>query len=62
MYFRKQELRKTSLNKCLKSSVLEDPSRDNITNGLKHCFNLNDSPFTIFLNHCEGNCFGKSLF
>ena len=37
MYFRKLGPEKTSLNKCLKSSVLEDPLTDNITNDLKHC-------------------------
>ena len=31
-------------------------------NGLKDCCNLNDSFFTIYINHCEGNCvFKKSL-
>ena len=24
--------------------------------------NLNGSTFTIFINHCEGSCIGKSLF
>ena len=31
-------------------------------NGYTHCFNLNDSTFTNFINHCGGSCIGKSLF
>ena len=62
MYFRNSVLQKTWLDKCLKSCVLGDPSTDNIANGLKHCFNLNDNIFTIFLNHCESNSVRKSLF
>ena len=62
MYFRNQGLQKTSLDKCLKSRVSEDPSTQKIRNGLKHCCNLNDSTFKIFINHCDGNCVGKSLF
>ena len=37
MYLAKLGPQKTSFNKCLKSSVLEDHSTDNITNGLKYC-------------------------
>ena len=62
MYFRNSGLRKTLLDKCLKSRVLGDSSKDNMANGLKHCCNLNDNTFTIFINHCESNCIGKSLF
>ena len=59
---RNQGLRKTSLDKCLKGRNLRDPSTDNMANGLKHFCNLNDSTFTIFMNHCEGNYVGKRLF
>ena len=62
MYFGNLVLGKTSLHKCLKSCVSEDPSTDNITNEFKHCSNMNDITFTIFMNHCEGNCVRKSLF
>ena len=62
MYFPKYRLRKTWLDKCLKSRVSEDPSTDNMANGSKHCCNLNDSTFTIIINHCETNCIGKGLF
>ena len=61
MYFRNQGLQKTSLDKCLKDRVSEDPSTDNITSGLTHCCDLKDSTFTKFINHCQGNCLGKSL-
>ena len=62
MYFLNYRLRKALLNQCLKSCVSEDASRDNIGNGSKHCWNLNDSLFTIFINHSEGSCIAKSLF
>ena len=62
MVFRKYHLRKTWLDKCLKSRVSEDPSTDNMANGSKHCYNLNDSTFAIFINHCESSCIGKTLF
>ena len=61
MYFRTYWLRKTWLDKCLKSRVLEDPSRSNMVSGPKHCWNLNDSAFTIFIDPCESNSGWKSL-
>ena len=36
MYLQNYELRKTWLDKCLKSLVSEDPLTDNILNGRKH--------------------------
>ena len=62
MYFENSGLENRSLDKCLKSRVSERPSTDNITNGFKHCCNMKGSTFTIFINHCERNCIGKSLF
>ena len=62
MYFRKNRPRKTWLDKSLKSRVSEDLSTDNMENGSKHCCNLNDSPFIIFINQCGDNYVGKSLF
>ena len=38
MYFQTNGLRKTLLDKCLKSPVSEDPSTGNVVNGLKQCF------------------------
>ena len=62
MYLRKYRLRKTWLDQRPRSRVSQNPSTDNTENGSKQCFNLNDSTFTIFINHCEGNYVGKSLF
>ena len=60
MYFRNYGPRKTWLDKCLKGPVWEDPSTGNMVNGPKHWFNLNDSTFTIFVDHSEGNWVEKS--
>ena len=49
MYFWTYGLRKTWLDICVKSSVLDDVLTSNIVNGPKRCWNLNDSPFTIFI-------------
>ena len=62
MYFRKYRFRKTSLYKCLKSHVTEDPSTNNMANGSKHCCNLKGSTFIIFFNHGELNYVVESLF
>ena len=60
MYFGNYRLRKTWLDQCVKSPVSEDPSKSNMVNAPKHCSNLNDSPFTMFINNWEGNCLTKS--
>ena len=54
-------LRKTWLDKCVKSPVPKDPSTSNMVNGLKHCSKLNDSTFTIFIDNYAGNSGLKSL-
>ena len=61
MYFWTYGLRKTCLDKCLKSPLSEDPSRSNMVNRSKHCSNLNDSTFTIFIDPSEGNSGLKSI-
>ena len=43
------------LGKCLKSPISEDPSTSNMISRLKHCWNLHDSTFIKFIDHCEGN-------
>ena len=53
MYFWAEGLRKTWLDKCLKSLDSEDPSTCSMGNGLKHCWNLNQSTFAIFIDLCE---------
>ena len=54
-------LRKTWLDKCLKSPVSEGPSTSNMVNGRKYCWNLNDSTFSRFIDPYEGNSVGKTL-
>ena len=55
-------LRKRWLDKCLKNPVSEDPFTANIASGPKHSCNLDDGTFTIFIDHCECEWVGKSLF
>ena len=61
MYFWTYGLGKARLDKCLKSLVSGDPSTTNMVNWPKHCWNLNDSTFTIFIYPCERNSVGNSL-
>ena len=61
MYFRNYGFRKRWLNQYLKSPSSEDPSKSSMVNGSKHCWNLNESIFTIFIDHCEGNWLTKCL-
>ena len=61
MYFWTYGLRKTWLDKCLRSPVPEDLSRNNIINRPQNCWNLNDSTFTIFIDHWEDNYDWKSV-
>ena len=53
MCFWSYGLRKTWLGKCLKSAVSQDRLTSNMVYGPKHCWNLRNSTFTIFLDHCE---------
>ena len=61
MYFRNYRLQNTWLDKCLKSPAWEDASTGNMVNVPKHLFNLNDSSFTISIDHSKGNWVGKGL-
>ena len=61
MYFSTDGLRKTRLDKCQKSPLSEHFPRSNMVNRTKHCSRLNDSTFTIFIDHCKGNSVGKNL-
>ena len=54
-------LRKTWLDKCLKSPLSEDSSTSNMVNGLKYCSKQNDGTFIIFIETCAGNSGLKSL-
>ena len=53
MYFRNCGLRNTWLYNCLECPVSEDLSTGNTVIRPKHCSSLNDSTFTIYINHCE---------
>ena len=61
MYFWTRGLWKTWLDKSLKSPVLDDASKSNMVVGAKHCWNLNNSTFTIFIDPWKGNRLGKSV-
>ena len=61
MYFWDYRLQKTWLDKCLKSPVPEDPSTSNMVNGRKHCWDLPNSNFIIFIDHSEENWALKRL-
>ena len=54
MYFRNYRHQKTCLDKCLKSRVSEDLWKGSMVNRSKHCCNLNDSTFAVFVDHSEG--------
>ena len=62
MYFANYELPKTWLDQCLKSDDSKNPSKSNMVNAPKHCSNLKDSPFTIFIDHWAVNFPTKSLY
>ena len=51
MYFRNYGLGKIWLGNCVKSPISDSPSRSNKINGRKHCSNLNNNTFTIFIDH-----------
>ena len=55
MYFQNYRLGKTWLDKCLKSPISENTLTGNVVNRPKHFLNLDDSTFTIFTDHCQGN-------
>ena len=62
MYFGNYGLAKTWLDQCLKSPVSEYPPKSNMGNAPKHCSNLKNRTFTIFIDHWEVNCPTKSLY
>ena len=55
MYFQNSQLRKSFLNKSLKSLPSEEPSKSNMLRGTKHSSNLNSAIFTISIDHCGNN-------
>ena len=61
MHFWTDGLQKRWLDECLKSAVSMDPSTSNMVNAPKHCYNLKDNIFTIFIDQCGGNSVAISL-
>ena len=61
MYFWTYRLRKTWLDKCLKSLVSEDFSASNMVNGAKHCSKLNETIFTGLISACADSSDCKGL-
>ena len=55
MYLWSYGLWETWLDKCLTSPVLEELSRSDMVNVPKHCWNLNDSTVTIFIDPINKN-------
>ena len=52
---------KTLSDKCLKSSVWENPLTSNMLNMPKHCSNLHHSNFIRFIDYCQVNWVGNCL-
>ena len=61
-WFPKLRTPKTLSDKCLKSLVSEDSSKSDMINLSNHGWNVHRSTFIIFIDHCEINSVGKSLF
>ena len=61
MYFQNYGVPKTRLDQCLKSPISEHPSKTNMVIEPKHCSNLKDSSFTIFIDNCAGKYLTKSF-
>ena len=55
LVFPKLRTPKTFLDKCLKSPVSENPSTSNMVNRTKHCWNMHQSTFIIFIDHNPNN-------
>ena len=51
--FPKLQTLKTWLDKCVKSSVFEDPLTSNMINAPNHCSNLHQRPSIIFIDYCQ---------
>ena len=62
MYCGNDGLPKTWLDQCLKSPVLECPSKSNMLNAPKHSSHFKDSPFTTFIDHWKCQLSYKSLY
>ena len=61
MRFQNYGLWKTWLDNCLERPIWDDLSTENMVNGAKHCWNVNEMLITMFIDHCESNWVRKSL-
>ena len=55
MHFSTYGLRKTSIDKFLKSPISDACVTSKMVERAKYCPKLNDSTFTIFIDPCESN-------
>ena len=60
--FPKLRTSNNKLDQCWITFVSENPMKNKMVNGLKDCWNMNDSTFTIFIDNCEGILAAKSHF
>ena len=49
------------LKQMSKNSCFRRPFDNQHGKGTKHCWNLNRTTFTIFIDDCEGNWVGKNI-
>ena len=61
MSFENYGLPKRWLDQCLESLFSEDPPKSNMVDTPKRFSNLNNSTFTILIDHWQVNCLTKSL-
>ena len=61
MYFRNYGLQIRGLEECLKNPISEAPSTTNMGNVHKHCCNLGDRTFTLFIDCCDQKSLGLFL-
>ena len=54
MYVQNYGLHKTCLDKWVKIPISKDPWTSKMVKGPKYCLNLNDSTFTIVIDHIGG--------
>ena len=59
--FPKLRTTKNLVRSISKEPVPRDPSESSMVKATKHCWKLHGSAFTIFIDYCEGDWFGKSL-
>ena len=53
MYFLNYGLRKTQLDKCLKSAASQYLLTSSMVNVPEHCSKLNDGSLIVYIDYCE---------